>query len=142
MYREERQAAYAALAVEGSAVADGTLRGCGVAGSPADVAVAEILGSGESFEWGTHGMFEGLPDDEDIPEETKPMEFFNKVTAGAWTTHIFSAEVSPVNFGVACGNWAGHMYWDLYRNHMYWTLSKTLVMCFVPKKWKQTFAEP
>ena len=120
MYRAFKQAVEADLAVEGSAVADGTLRGCGVAASPADVAVADIRGSGESFEWGTPGMFEGLPDDEDIPEETKPGEFFNKVTVGEWTTHIFSAEVSPVNFGVACGNWAGHMYWDLYKNHMYW----------------------
>ena len=88
MYSAFKQAVEADLAVEGSAVADGTLRGCGVAASPADVAVAEILGSGESFEWGTPGMFEGLPDDEDIPEETKPGEFFNKVTVGEWTTHI------------------------------------------------------
>ena len=44
----------------------------------------------------------------------------NKVTVGEWTTDNFSAEVSPVNFGVACGNWAGHMYWDRYKNHMYW----------------------
>ena len=120
MYSAFKQAVEADLAVVGSAVADGTLRGCGVAASPADVAVAEILGSGESFEWGTPGMFEGLPDDEDIPEETKPGEFLNKVTVGEWTTDNFSAEVSPVNFGVACGNWAGHMYWDLYKNHMYW----------------------
>ena len=69
MYSAFKQAVEADLAVEGSAVADGTLRGCGVAASPADVAVADIRGSGESFEW---GMFEGLPDDEDIPEETKP----------------------------------------------------------------------
>ena len=51
MSREERQAAYAALAVEGSAVADGTLRGCGVAASSTDAAVADTRGSGESFEW-------------------------------------------------------------------------------------------
>ena len=120
MYSAFKQAVEADLAVEGSAVADGTLRGCGVAASPADVAVAEILGSGESFEWGTPGMFEGLPDDEDIPEETKPGKFLNKVTVGEWTTDNFSAEVSPVNFGVACGNWAGHMYWDRDKNHMYW----------------------
>ena len=97
MSREERQAAYAALAVEGPAVADGTLRGCGVAASPADVAVADIRGSGESFEWGTLGMFERLHDDEDIPEETKPGEFFDKVTVGEWTTH-FLGRSQPSEF--------------------------------------------
>ena len=97
MYSAFKQAVEADLAVVGSAVADERLRGCGVAASPADVAVAEILGSGESFEWGTPGVFEGLPDDEDIPEETKPGEFFNKVTVGEWTTH-FLGRSQPSEF--------------------------------------------
>ena len=98
MSREERPAAYAALAVEGSAVADGTLRGCGVSASPADVAVADIRGSGGSFEWGTPGMVERLHDDEDIPEETKPGEFFNKVTVGELDHTNFLGRSQPSEF--------------------------------------------
>ena len=32
------------------------------------------------------------------------------------------AEVSRVNFGIGCGDWGGHMYWDIRKNHMYWDM--------------------